>query len=154
MTLSPAAARCMVLCVILGVGSAAGCDKASDQEKKANVAQLEADEKIALATAEARDKIAEAQADFVKLREDYRHATTTNLVDLDRDVDAIEARAKLAVGKEKADLDARLAQIGAGRKAFVTEYESLDAASGARWDETKARLDKQWSNLKTLVDER
>ena len=65
-----------------------GCDKAADDQAKATQAQAEADAKIAALSAEASakvkavqadadKKIAEAQASFMQLREDYRHATTT-----------------------------------------------------------------------------
>ena len=152
MTLSSITHRCMILGAVVLLGSTAACDKAADDEKKANVAQAEADEKIALATKEADQKIAAARAGFMKLREDYRHTTTQNLVELDRDVDGLAAKAKQASGKARTDLDAHLAQIQAGRGAFVRDYEALDATSGAIWDASKARLDKEWLDLKALVD--
>jgi hypothetical protein len=144
--------RGIIVSIFLSVGLVAGCDKASDDERKANVAQTEANDKIATATRDADQKIAAAHASFMKLREDYRHATNTHLVDLDRDVDSLASKASQATGKAKADLDARLAQIHGGRDAFARDYASLDSATGAAWDDAKARLDAEWTALKALVD--
>jgi hypothetical protein len=131
---------CLILGAVLSLGAVA-CDKAVDDEKKASVAQTEADQKVA-----------DAHASFMKLREDYRHATTVNLVDLDRDVDSLAAKAKQSSGKTRADLDARLLEIQASRSAFMKDYASLDSVAGASWDDTKVRLDKEWTDLKALVD--
>jgi hypothetical protein len=131
---------CLILGAALSLGAAA-CDKAVDDEKKANVAQTEADQKVA-----------DAHASFMKLREDYRHTTTVNLVDLDRDVDSLASKAKQSSGKTKADMDARLVEIQVSRSAFMKDYASLDNVAGASWDDAKVRLDKEWTSLKALVD--
>ena len=81
---------------------AAGCDKASDEQQKANAAQAEADKKIAEANKEATTKttsaqveadkkIAAAEGDFGKRREDFRHKMQGDLVDLDKKIDLLEA---------------------------------------------------------------
>jgi hypothetical protein len=140
-----------------------GCDKASDDQQKANAAQTEANGKIATATteanqkvntaqAEADKKIADAQANFMKLREDYRHSTTTSLVDLDKQVTDLDAKAGLATGKGKTALATSLRQIHSARESFVADYKTLETASATTWDATKARLDKEWTDLKALVD--
>jgi len=152
MTLSPIKNLCRILGAILCVGSVAACDQAADDEKKVNVANAEANDKIAQANKDADQKIAAAQASFMKLREDYRHATTTNLVDLDRDVDNLAAKSKQASGQPRADMDARLQQIRASRTMFMKDYDSLEGATGATWDSTRVRLDKEWLDLKALVD--
>jgi len=88
------------LTLVLGTS----CDNASSDSKKANGAQAEANDKTAAAMKEATDKansaqaeadekIAAARADFMKLREDYRHATTNNLVELDRKVSDLATKA-------------------------------------------------------------
>jgi len=147
------------LCILLF----AGCDTASQQQKKAANAQDEANNKIVEATqeasqkvvsaqAEADKKIAEAQANFLKLREDYRHTTANNLVEFDRKVAELEAKAKEAKGKAKAELETKLQRIRDSRAAFAAEYKTLEAETAARWDATKAHLDKQWGDLKTMVD--
>ena len=141
----------------------AGCDKAADDQRKANEAQAEADKKIAEANKEgtakttsaqmeADKKIAAAQSDFDKRREDYRHKTQSDLVDLDKKIDVLEAKAKGATGKAKADLDVRLPQIRARRAAFARSFASVETATASEWDDMKVRTDKEWTDLKALVD--
>ena len=143
---------------------AAACDNnAATDQQKAVKAQQEANDKAAAATKEATDKtvnaqaeadkkIAEAQASFTKLREDYRHKTTTDLADMDKKIADLDAKAKTATGKAKTDLSAKLVQIHANRDAFAKDWSTLDSSTATTWDGTKARLDKEWSDLKSLVD--
>lgn len=148
---------------ILSLMLTAACGKATDDQQKANTAvreanekiiatNAEADKKVASAVNEADKQIAEAQASFMKRREDYRHLTTVNLVDLDRKVDVLVAKAKAASGKERIDLDASLKQIRVSRADFATDYGTLETASALTWDSIQARLDKEWTALKSLVD--
>lgn len=140
-----------------------GCDKASDDQAKANSAQTEADNKIAAAKKEAADKsnnaqaeadkkIAAAEGDFGKRREDYRHKIQTDLIDLDKKIDGLDAKSKTATGKTKTDLDANLAAIHSRRTAFGTEMKAVDTSTALQWDDMKARVDKEWTDLKALVD--
>jgi hypothetical protein len=142
---------------------AAGCDKASDEQGRANSAQAEADRKIAAARTEsttkvtsaqleADNKIAAAESDFGKRREDYRHTMKTDLVALDKKIDLLEAKAKTATGKTKTDLDASLPGIRASRTAFSADMTTLDSTTAMQWDSTKTRMDKDWSDLKAMVD--
>jgi len=155
----------MLAAAVLSVLLTAACDKdkAADEQSKANTAQnvatdkaaeanKEADQKIRNAQAEADKKVAEAQAGFMKLREDYRHKTTTDLVDLDKKVEELDAKAKKANGKAKTDLETALKQIRSSRDTFATDYKSIETASATTWDATKVRLDKEWTDLKALVD--
>jgi cell division septum initiation protein DivIVA len=48
------------------------------------------------AQAEADKVIGEAQASFDKLREDYRHRVASDLVDVDRRIDLLSAKAGMA----------------------------------------------------------
>jgi hypothetical protein len=148
---------------VLSLTLAAACDNASSDAQKAEVAQTEANDKSAgamkvaddavkSAQAEADEKVAAAQADFLKLREDYRHKVTTNLVELDRKTADLTAKLDQLRGKERAELDASLRQIHAGRDAFARDYQSLEGDSARTWDNTKFRLDKEWADLKALVD--
>lgn len=141
----------------------AGCSKASDDQQKATAAvheatikiiaaQAEADKKVDNAVAEADQKIADAQASFLKRREDYRHDTTINLVELDRKVDGLATKAKTASGKERTELDASLKQIRGSRSDFAVDFGSLERESAVTWDATQARLDKEFTALKSLVD--
>jgi hypothetical protein len=147
------------LCILF----AAGCDTATNQQEKAVTAQTEADTKIIAATKEANDKvataqieadkkIADAQANFLKLREDYRHTTTNNLVEFERKAAELEGKAKLAKGKARIDMETKLQQIRAGRTAFAADYKQLESETAVSWDATKARLDKQWADLKALAE--
>ena len=149
------------LALTLALGT--GCNNASDEQHKANAAQAEADRKIAEANKEAvvkttsaqleaDKKIAAAESDFGKRREDYRHKIQTDLVDLDKKVELLEAKAKTATGKTKTDLDFSLPQIRTRRTAFMMDMKSIDTATAVQWDDTKVRVDKVWTDLKALVD--
>lgn len=154
--------------LVCGLGAlvlalASGCNKAADEQEKAVAAQTKANEKIVEANqeadkkaneaqADADKKIAEAQASFLKMREDYRHDTTQNLVDLDKKIADLEAKSKTATGKKKADLDVQLGQIRTQRESFANDWKTIETASAATWDATKSRLDKEWSDLKSMVD--
>jgi hypothetical protein len=155
--------RSSIPTVVLFMTLALACNNASDEQKKMNSARAEADEKINTAVRESDQKIrnaqqeedkkvAEAQASFMKLREDYRHTTTVNLVQLDHKVDDLESKSKQSSGKARAELDANLKQIHADRGVFEADCKSLETATAATWDDAKIRLDKAWTHLKTLVD--
>jgi hypothetical protein len=140
-----------------------GCNTAADDQAKADKAQataadkltsasVEANQKMANAQAEADKKIAEAQASFMKLREDYRHDVSTDLVDIDQKIAKLTAKEQTMSGQGKADFDTRLMQIRGARDTFATDYQTLEATSARTWDDTKARLDKEMSALKSLVN--
>jgi hypothetical protein len=112
----------------------------------------EADQKVKSVREEEATKVAAAQADFLKLREDYRHTTTTNLVELDRRVVDLEAKAKTSTGKARTDLDASLKQIRSDRSTFDADWKLLEGATASTWDDAKAHLDTEWTHLKGLVD--
>ena len=141
----------------------AGCDKGADEQQKANAAQAEADRKIAEANKEALTKttsaqmeadkkIAAAEGDFGKRREDYRHKMQSDLVDLDKKIEVLEAKSKAATGKAKTDLELSLAQIRTRRVAFTADLVGVETATAVQWDNTKARVDKDWTDLRAMVD--
>jgi hypothetical protein len=153
----------IVATALVSLSLATACDKASDEQHNANAAQAAANEKIAAAATEAaqkasaaqteaNQKVAEAQANFMKLREDYRHSTTTSLVGMDKKIGALDTKATTATGKDKSDLDTNLKQIHAARQSFDADYQTLETASATTWDAARARLDKEWTDLKALVD--
>lgn len=142
--------------LLLAVG---GCNNAADEQAKANAAQAKANVKIdeagrdaKAAQADADRAIAEARAGFTKMREDYRHETMVNLADLDKKIADLSAKAKTSTGKAKADLDASMKLIVVSRDAYLADYRSIETASATTWDETKARLEKERTDLKALVD--
>jgi hypothetical protein len=158
MTRSTALATAILSAVLI-----TGCDKATDDQTKADKAQITANDKITAinqeahekgqaAQAEADKKIAEANTSFVKLREDYRHQTTNNLADLDHRVDALDAASRAPSNKSHAALDANLRQIHTKRAEFTSDYLTIETASAVTWDDTKTRLDKELTELKALVD--
>ena len=149
--------------LILSLTLIPACDKGSDEQQKAVAAQAEADKKIAEANQkantettgaqlEADKKIAAAEGEFGKRREEYRHKFQTELIDLDKKIEVLEAKAKAATGKAKADLDARLASIHAARASLGSELKSVETTTAVEWDGVKARADKDWSELKAQVD--
>jgi hypothetical protein len=155
--------RSILTSVLLSAFLATGCNNAADDERKANQSQIEANEKIAAAAKEAvrvsvaaqatADKsISAANAAFLKLREDYRHQTTINLASLDHKVDVLAANAAVAEASVKAQRDASLQQIRSMRSAFGADYGALESASASTWDDAKARVEKEWLDLKALVD--
>ena len=150
-------------CVALSLAFASGCNKAIDEQHQADKARTEADEKVADANREATDKInaaraeadkkvADAQADFLKLREDYRHSVNNDLVKIDKDIADLEAKAKTATGKTKANIESALPNIHALRDSVTTEYRSLELASAVTWDDAKGRVDKAVDDLKKAID--
>jgi hypothetical protein len=143
--------------------TSAACNDAADDLKKTNTAKIEAADKITAANAEAEKKvesatneadkkIAEAQTSFLKLREDYRHKVTVNLVELDAKVDALGVKLKAAGGKNQIELDEKLKVIRLRRTEFGAAYNALEGASTATWDAMQIKLDKDWTLLKDLVD--
>ena len=151
------------VCMALSLAFAAGCNKAADEQRKADEARAEADNKVIDANREATDKInaaqadadkkvAEAQASFLKLREDFRHDVTEDLVSVDKDIASLEAKSKTATGKTKAEIDAALPNIRTLRENVSTEYRSLELASALTWDDAKGRVNKAVDELKKAVD--
>ena len=124
----------------------------AEAKDKINTATQEADQKIKEAQLTADAKIAAAKENFLKLREEFRHATQSNLIALEHSVAELEHKAKKAVGKERADLHAKIKQIHARHEAFASNYKLIENESATTWDETKARLDKEWAELKALLD--
>ena len=143
--------------------SSLACDKASDEQRKADQARTDANNKVTDANREATDKInaaqsdadkkvADAQASFLKMREDYRHKVNEDLVTVDKNIADLDAKEKTAKAKEKATIDAALPNIRSMREAVNTEYRSLDLSSAVTWDDAKGRVDKAIDDLKKAID--
>jgi hypothetical protein len=147
---SLAVAPFMVACDKTGAEAQASANEA---QNKANTqvanANDDANKKIAQAQSEADQKIAAAQGDFSKTREDYRHSVQTNLDALNKKLADLDAKATTT---PKPDLKAALPALKSQRDAFVADFQALGTANAVTWDGTKARLDKEWSDLKTAVD--
>ena len=93
-----------------------------------------------------------APSDFEKAREDYRHQKQSDLALLDKSVADLQAKEGAAAGKAKTDLQGILSSLKAQRDALVGDLRALDSASASTWDSTKARLDKEWADLKAASD--
>jgi len=150
-------------CLALSLACSVACTKAADEQNKADQARTEADNKVVEANREATDKInaaqsdadkkvAEAQASFLKLREDFRHKVNQDLVSVDKSIADLEAKAKTAKGKEKANIEAALPNIRNLRESVTTEYRSLELSSAVTWDDAKGRVDKAIDDLKKYID--
>lgn len=159
---------------IIALTSSLGCENARQQQQKAEQAQVEADQKVAEAQREANDKSVEAQrvandksvearadadkktADavqtFTKIREDYRHDVTTKLADLDRKIADLDVKAQALKQPKRGEMNAKLEDIRHTREAFVKEYQTIETASAATWDDTKKRLDKSLSELEAKIE--
>jgi len=149
-----------MLCALTGLY---GCNKAADEQKKADEAHADAQQKvdeanrdagrkIDAARADEDQKVAEAQANFRQMREDYRHRVTSDLTSIDKRITELEAKDKTATGKNKAQLDASLPNIRSLRENVNTEYHSLEYASALTWDDAKGRVDKAYDELKKAID--
>jgi hypothetical protein len=133
------------------------CDKAVDDQVKTTGAQVKAANEINAANEKAAEEdraakaseektIAAADANFAKLRADYRTETQTRLGDLDRKVTALDKRSTAGV-------DARLAAIHTQRTQFDTDFAALGSATESTWDAQKAALDKKLSDMNALADQ-
>jgi len=131
-----------------------GCETAKDNQKDAIQAQQQANEKIAEVRSEARDQVvnaqakaavgvAEAQANYEKLREDFRHDINTKLVALDEKISKAEAKASKEAGEARANLTAKLAALRTRRAEFAANFEALKDTNVNTWDSAKlSELDK------------
>lgn len=158
--------RSMKLCVaslVLGLAAVA-CDKTAQQDQdKVNQAQATANDKISAAQTEAQTKITSAQvaanqtiasanADFMKMRESYRHDVQTNLIDEDSKIQSLDDKERTLTATKKTAMDTSLTDIGAKRSVFVTDINALDQSTATTWDAAKAKTDQAWSDLKGAVD--
>lgn len=140
------------------VGTA--CDKpgveAAQKESKAEqdnaAARDRAAHEVASAQVDTDKRVASAEEDLRRAREDFRHDRIQRLNDLDDKIAKMDADARTATGKAKAKLDANLPAIHAQRAAFASDLNSIDATTASTWDDTKARLDREWDGLKGAVD--
>lgn len=71
---------------------------------------------------------------------------------LDAKIAKLEAKEKTATGKARDQLNSALPAIRAQRASFGADFRSLLTTSTSTWDATKDRLDKEWKDLSTAVD--
>ncbi len=141
--------------------SVIACEKSGEKEQKAEgvankqaeEATREAYEKAYAAQAEADQKIAAARAAFERTREEYRHSRQSDLDGMNLTIKNLEIKERTLTGKAKVALDTGLPTIHAQRDAFANDLRSLPLTTPATWDDTKARIDKEWESLKTAVND-
>lgn len=143
--------------------AALGCDTAKDNQKEAIEAQREANQEISDVQTKARDQvvnaqakanegIAEANADYLKLREDFRHDTNQKVVSLNERIAKAEARLGTETGQARSKLMEGLPAVRASREAFLKNLDGLKDTTATTWDSAKTSLQKQWDELEKLVD--
>jgi hypothetical protein len=115
-------------------------------------ANTQANATAVAAQAQADKKIGAVEADFAKTREDYRHVMQTDVDAINKTLSDLDAKEKTATGKAKADLDGALPSLRTQRDAFVTDMRGIDKVDALGWDAAKARLDKEWTDLKAAAD--
>jgi hypothetical protein len=141
-----------------------GCDRAAEQQEKADDAMEEARAKTEKVQADAgRDtrkiqeeadgKMAEAQAAFLKIREDHRHKVEKNLLSLDEDITKLSARAQTEGTKSKLVTESQLSEIRMKRGQFESSFSSLGRATAREWDASRELVDQEWDDLKKLMSQ-
>lgn len=123
-----------------------------DANTKITEVRVDADQQIREVQTEADKKIAAQAASFALLREDYRHAVTLKMVALDKTVADGHAKADKANGKQKADIETKLADVELHHAAFMKRFDALDAETALTWDATRVALDAQWADLQARAD--
>jgi HdeA/HdeB family len=98
------------------------------------------------------DKTNTAESDFAKVRDEYRKQKQSDLDSLDKVITDVETKEKASAGKAKEELGAMLSSLKTGRDTFKGDLHSTEQATASSWDSTKARLDKEWADLKTVAD--
>ena len=157
--------RSVLLCVALAAVALACNNKSgADAQAEANKAQEKANNAIATANNEANAKALAAQAeannkidavlqsDFAKMREDYRRQMRADLDSLNKNFTDLETKQMTATGKTKTELDGVLPLLKTRRDGFMNDLPTIDGANGTTWDATRVRLDKEWADLKVMVD--
>ena len=140
-----------------------GCDNAADQQKKADTAQKEANERINAAKREAEvtitsaqmeadKKTAEAKKDFDAMNERFRTKTDGEVEMLDRKIAALDRKTASLAGKARSAHVAKLTEIRAARAAVARDLKALETSPATMWDATKAQVERSVASLSELVD--
>jgi hypothetical protein len=136
--------------IVLG---ASACEKSGKEtQEKVDNAQAQSQVEITNAEVKADEKVAEARNDFDKTREDFRHSMQSNLDALDKNLSDMDAKAMKATGTKKVELSNKATKLRAQRDVFAADVRAIGDTTAATWDATKARIDKEWSNIKSSSD--
>ena len=110
-------------CDTSGAGAQAEVNKAQQQANK-DIAKAddEANAKAIAAQAGADKKIGAVEADFAKVREDYRHQMQASLDAVNKSITDLEVKASTSTGEIKATLDGALPDSSKMRRnAFAND---------------------------------
>jgi hypothetical protein len=141
----------IALAAVTMFGAAACQGSASDTQDQAN-AQAKATTEISNAQVNANKTVAKSQADLATTREDYRHMVQANLDSVDKKIATLDAKAKGVAVANAADLTAKTTALRAQRNALANDLATSDTVNISAWDATKARLDKEWTDLSVAVE--
>jgi len=130
----------------------AGCNNPKRDQEKADQAQREAAQKTEQAQREAQDQAAHARVNaqqeqlnandsLAKARAEYRDKTRAELRDVDAKIADLEARQSTATGKARADVVASLDDLRQKRELLRVDLQRIDTASADAWDQLKSKVD-------------
>ena len=104
-------------------------------------------------TAAQRDAATSASQSAVqKLRADYLNQKHTDLELIDKSIASLDVREKTVAARTKQDIHGAIASVKAARESFAADLRAVEASSATNWDEARARLEKEWTELKTATD--
>jgi DNA repair exonuclease SbcCD ATPase subunit len=145
---------------IVGVALALlGCDRAREEHKEAQRAELEAQKEINEAVVRAEKKIDEANRELAeekaeavdamnKQKADYRDRIEAELKRLDDKLTDWTVGVERAADDKKAESEAAFRDVIARRDTLRSDLDRLNAAGTSEWLMLKAQLDKSLDEFK------
>jgi hypothetical protein len=146
---------------LTGLASVAGCDNAADQQRKADQAQVEADQKKAAANAEVQknaneeqqkvdDMKAKAASTFATERNDYVQRISGQLDALDKQMNDLHAKTNAAPAGQT-PLDHVLDDVTKHRDMLRADMTNAQSTNAVDWPGVKAKIDKDIDEAKNSV---
>lgn len=149
--------RVMPLIALIASCGLLGCEK-TDQ-KSAEQAQLDAQEKARDAQREANVKIAEAKLEAEKAAVKAADARAEVKTTLQKDVDAVDRkitylkeRGAAAKGNAQKNVAAAQSEVDTRRATVSSTFRKLETESGAAWDTARGEAESAVAALKSAVD--
>jgi hypothetical protein len=141
-------ALCLAACNTTGESTT---QKQKSAEDDLTSARVEAQKKVENAEAKADQLILKANADFAKSVADYRAVREKDLADADRDISDMSTKMSTLRADKQTALSSALISIRAQRAHFAELVGSLDKATPATFDATKALIDKAHDDLTASI---
>jgi hypothetical protein len=137
---------------------ALGCNSPDKAQQRADEARQQAEDKaaaaqrdVADAQAEAVQRQAEANQTLATARNDYHAQVATLMVEIDkRSADLQAANLTATPADRQKNLD-RLAALASYRRTLAADLRDVDLVTSADWDVTRARVDKDISDVKSAL---